>query len=428
MSAPQGIISSVVERTILHCDLDAFYASVEQRDDPSLAGKPVIVGGHSRRGVVSAASYEARKFGVKSAMSMVEAMQLCPRGVVITPRMGHYAGVSGEFFSILGEYTPLVEGLSLDEAFLDVTASRALFGDGLAIARAIKARVRAELGLVVSVGIAPVKFAAKIASDLRKPDGLVIVPDGGVREFLAPLPIWRLWGVGKVTEQTLRGIGLATIGDVAAAGERVLAARVGADGAAHLCSLARGEDTRHVEPERAPVSLGSEDTFEKDVRDRGALIEELLAQGDRVCARLREHGLRARTVTIKIKYGDHELVTRRTTLPRATVDGRVVGRVAGELLALVPNVEQRGVRLTGVSLSGLAARDGARQLGFDEKEAARGERLGDTLDRIAARFGDGMVKRAVHVADAKEDVSGGDGRARWRRPPGSPPPRRGRGG
>jgi DNA polymerase IV len=417
----------LVERTILHCDLDAFYASVEQRDDPSLMGKPVIVGGHSRRGVVSAASYEARKYGVRSAMSMFEAMQLCPKGVVITPRMSHYADVSGEFFAILGEYTPLVEGLSLDEAFLDVTASRSLFGDGVAIARAIKQRVRAELRLVVSVGVAPVKFAAKIASDLRKPDGLVLV-EGNVAEFLAPLPISRLWGVGKVTEQTLRGIGLQTIGDVAKIGERVLAARIGADGAAHLSALARGEDARHVEPERAPVSLGSEDTFERDVHDRAVLIEELLAQGDRVCARLREHGLRARVVTIKVKYSDHELVTRRTTLPRATVDGRVVGRVAGELLALVPDVERRGVRLTGVSLSGLADRDGARQLGFDEKDAERGEHLGDTLDRIAARFGDGVIKRAVHVAEEKEDVSGGDGRARWRRPPGSPPPRRGGGG
>jgi DNA polymerase-4 len=384
-------------RTILHCDLDAFFASVEQRDDPSLRGKPVIVGGRSRRGVVAAASYEIRPYGVRSAMSMVEALKRCPHAVVISPRHDHYAEVSRAFFDVLDRYSPAVEGLSLDEAFLDVTGEERLFGDGQAIARSIKADVRRELDLVVSVGVAPVKFAAKIASDLGKPDGLVVVEPDKVREFLAPLRIGRLWGVGKVTELALRSLGLSTIGDVAEAGESLLATKIGRDSARHLVALSRGEDPRHVEPEREPVSIGNEDTFERDVFDRELLAEEMLAQSDRVAARLRESGYRARTVTIKVKYANHDLCTRRTTLARPTVDGRIVGETARALLAEVPDIERRGVRLTGVSLSSLEPREGRRQLAFDEAEAQRGERLGDALDKIAAKFGGGTIKRAVHV-------------------------------
>jgi len=397
-----------VARTILHVDLDAFYASVEQRDDPRLRGRPVIVGGRSRRGVVCAASYEARPFGVRSAMPMVTALEKCPDAVVVSPRMGHYAVVSGQFFAILDSLSPLVEGLSLDEAFLDVTGEERLFGDGPAIARRIKQRVRDELSLVASVGVAPVKHVAKIASDLRKPDGLVVVGAGAgeVESFLAPLPVSRLWGVGRVTGEALGRAGIATIGELRRVGERALAARVGADSARHLLELARGEDARPVEPDRAPVSLGSEDTFERDLYDRERLWEMLLLQADSACARLRGEGLRARTVTVKIKYGNHELVTRRTTLPRATADGRLVGTVARELLAAVPAIEQRGVRLTGISLSGLGAAEAARPrqlaLGLPEERAeaaaaARGEALGAAIDQIAARFGKAAVQRAVHL-------------------------------
>jgi DNA polymerase-4 len=385
-------------RTLLHVDLDAFYASVEQRDDPALRGRPVVVGGNARRGVVCAASYEARRFGVNSAMPMARALQLCPHAVAIRPRMGHYAGVSEQFFAILGRFTPLVEGLSLDEAYLDVTGTERLHGDGAAVAAAVKRGVRDELALVASVGVAPVKLAAKIASDLGKPDGLVVVRPGEVEAFLAPLPLWRLWGVGEVLEKQLRGLGLNTIGDVAAAGG-ALAARVGADGAERLIELARGHDDRSVEASRAAVSVGNEDTFDEDVHDREALAIHLLAQADRTCARVRALEKRARTVTIKIKYGDHELVTRRRTLPRPTADGRLVGEVARELLALVPAIERRGVRLTGVSLSGLGDAAAPRQLDFDEADAERGEALGAVQDRIAARFGPDALRRAVHLKE-----------------------------
>ncbi len=394
--------SATGARTILHVDLDAFYASVEQRDDPSLVGKPVIVGGHEKRGVVCAASYEVRKFGVRSAMSMVEALQLCPKAIVLPVRMSHYAAVSEEFFAILHRHSPLVEGLSLDEAFLDVTGEERLLGDGPTIGGSIKAAVRNELRLVASVGVAGCKLAAKIASDLKKPDGLVVVGPDETRAFLAPLPVSRLWGVGKVTEQSLAQRGLRTIGDIAATNDTLLAPWLGRDAAAHLAALARGEDTRGVEPDRAPVSMGHEDTFDHDLFDRARLGEHLLSQADRACARLRDHGLRAKTITVKVKYSGHERITRRATLPRATSDGRVVGAQAIELLAEVPDVERRGVRLTGVSLSGLERAVGARQLAFDEADVERGERLGATLDKISARFGRGSVQRAVHVGERDE--------------------------
>jgi DNA polymerase IV len=391
-----------VARTILHVDLDAFYASVEQRDDPSLAGKPVVVGGHHRRGVVLAASYEARKFGLHSAMPMAQALKLCPRAHVVSPRMGYYGQVSGEFFAILHRYSPLVEGLSLDEAFLDVTGEERLYGDGPAIAGAIKACVREELKLVASVGVAPCKFAAKIASDLRKPDGLVTIAEGGVRAFLEPLPVTRLWGVGKVTEQELRAFGLTTIGDVARADLDVLERRLGRDTARHLRALAEGEDDRAVVPDRAPVSIGHEDTFDRDLRDREALGRHLLDQSDRACARLRDLGLRARVLTVKVKFADHQRTSRRITFPRATTDGRVVGPAARRLLADVPGVEARGVRLTGVSLSGLEPAEAPRQLVLDEAKVERGEQLGATLDRIAGKFGRAAIRRAVLLDDDED--------------------------
>ncbi len=389
-------------RTILHVDLDAFYASVEQRDDPALRGKPVIVGGHPTRGVVLAASYEVRRYGVKSAMPMVQALKLAPRAIVVPPRMSHYGEVSSGFFAVLRSFSPLVEGLSLDEAFLDVSAERRLHGDGPTIARAIKARVREELQLIASVGVAPCKFAAKIASDLGKPDGLVEVPDD-VKNFLAPLPVSRLWGVGKVTEAELHAVGLRSIGDVARAEFALLEARLGRETALHLRALSEGLDDRAVEPERMPVSVGHEDTFDRDQRDRVWLGRQLLDQSDRACARLRELGLRARVLTIKVKYSNHQRTSRRCTFPRATTDGRVVGPAAQKLLEGVPDIERRGVRLTGVSLSGLERGDAPRQLTLDEPEAERGDQLNKALDKIATRFGRSAVRRAVHVEDDPDE-------------------------
>ena len=385
---------------ILHVDLDAFYAAVEQRDDPSLRGRPVIVGGPSVRGVVCAASYEARKFGVKSAMPMGRASQLCPEAVVRAPRMAHYSAVSREFFAILGRWSPLVEGLSLDEAFLDVTGEERLLGDGETIARAIKREVRAELSLVASVGVAPCKLAAKIASDLGKPDGLVTVDGEGLGAFLRPLPVGRLWGVGKVTEEALARLGLRTLGDLGSAHEATLAAHLGKESAHRLMALARGEDDRAVVPNRAPVSVGSETTFESDLHRAEQLDPHLLFAASHACRRLRRLGMRAGVITLKIRYGNHELITRRTTLERPTADDQVALRVARQLLDLVPAIERRGARLCGITLSALSPKDGPRQLALDDQVYERGETIGKTLDEIVGRFGGAAITRATLLPDA----------------------------
>jgi DNA polymerase-4 len=396
-------VSTEATRTILHVDLDAFFAAVEQRDNPDLRGKPVIVGGSVERGVVAAASYEVRQYGVHSAMPMAEALRRCPHAVVVRHRMASYAEASRRFFAILDEFSPRVEPLSLDEAFLDASGAERLLGDGPTIARAIKERVARDLALVASVGVAPTKFVAKIASDIDKPDGLCVVAPGAVIEFLHGLPVARLWGVGKVTREKLRALGLATIGDVARFPERALSARLGDNLGAHLAALARGEDPREVEPDHERVSIGHEETFDVDVSRREDIEVLLLGQADRVAARLRRSALRARVVQLKIKYADFRLLTRRRTLRDATSDGRVIGRVAAELLAEVAVDGRHGkrhrVRLCGVSVSGLEARDGPRQLTLDQGDRERGERLGDALDRIATRFGEGKILRAVHARD-----------------------------
>jgi len=392
-------------RTILHVDLDAFYAAVEQRDDPALRGKPVLVGGSARRGVVAACSYEARTFGIHSAMAMAEALRRCPKAIVVRHRMERYAEASHAFFAILGDYSPEVEGLSLDEAFLDVTASERLLGDGQTIGLAIKQRVREQLSLVASVGVAPIKLAAKIASDIDKPDGLrVVVPDQ-LLAFLHPLPVTRLWGVGETTREVLATMGLATIGDVARYPEAALVGRLGATTGHHLAALARGEDHRPVVREHDPVTIGHQETFDDDVDDKGELAVLLLDQADRVAARLRAADLRARAVVLIVKYDDFRQITRRTTLDAATSDGGVLARTAIELLAKVAIEPRKGgrVRLCGIAATQLEPRDAPRQLGFDEAARARGERLGDTIDKLAAKYGKGAIRRAVHLDEAGND-------------------------
>lgn len=392
-------------RTILHVDLDAFFAAVEQRDDPSLRGKPVLVGGSARRGVVAACSYEARVFGIHSAMPMAEALRRCPKAIVVSHSMERYADASHRFFQILGDYSPEIEGLSLDEAFLDVTASERLLGDGLTIAKNIKARVRAELSLVASVGVAPIKLAAKIASDIDKPDGLRVVPPDQLLAFLHPLPVTRLWGVGDATRAVLASMGLSTIGDVARYPEAALVGRLGANTGHHLAALARGEDSREVIPETDPVSVGHQETFDDDLDDKGELSVILLDQADRVAHRLREANLRARAVVLIIKYDDFRQITRRTTLDTPTSDGGQLARTAIELLSKVAIEPRRGsrVRLCGISATSLEPRDAPRQLGFDEAARARGERLGDTLDKLTSKFGKATIRRAVHLDEPGDD-------------------------
>jgi DNA polymerase-4 len=388
-------------RAILHLDMDAFYASVEQRDDPTLLGRPVIVGGHPKRGVVLAASYEVRPTGVRSAIPMAQALRLAPHAVVVPPRFHTYAEASEQVFAIFERYTPLVEPLSLDEAFLDVTGSRTLFGTPAAIASRIRADVARELRLPCSAGIAAVKFVAKIASDLAKPNGQREVSPEETRAFLAPLPLSRLWGVGPKLEATLRSLGLRTVGDVAAADPRLLVEKLG-DTGCHLAALARGEDDRTVVPDRQAKSIGAEDTFEEDTDSPEVLLRALHAHGLRVGRRLRRAGLKARVVQLKVKLSDFTLLTRRRTLDVPTDDGQRLYKEGAELLARTPR--PRAVRLTGLSAQELV---GARsQLGLFAEPEARSDRLNAALDAIAARYG----QAAVTPADVRPlEVDAGEG-------------------
>jgi DNA polymerase-4 len=379
--------------------MDAFYASVEQRDDPTLHGKPVIVGGRSRRGVVLAASYEVRPLGVCSAMPMVEALRRAPNAIVVSPRHDRYAQASGEALAIFRRFTPLVEPLSLDEAFLDVTASRTLFGDGKTIASTIKADVRREMGLTVSAGVAPCKFVAKVASDIGKPDGLVVVAAAEVAAFLAPLPVERMWGIGPKTAPKMRALGYETIGDLARAGEGRLERLLGAWGA-EVARLARGSDDRDVVANALARSIGAEETYEEDLVGTEAIARTLLDHAARVARRLVRAGLAARTVAVKIKYADFTLRTRRATLPEPVQDTDAIHRAAVELLARVP-LDHRRVRLTGVSVGGIVRGQPEATL-FPDAQADKRRTLEEVTARIAERFGDeGAVMRASLIGKAR---------------------------
>ncbi len=368
---------------IIHLDMDAFYASVEQRDSPALRGKPVIVGGHPQRGVVLAASYEVRPFGVRSAMPMALATRRAPQAIVVPPRMEAYAAASERIFAILANVTPLVEPLSLDEAFLDVTASTSLFGSAAQIGTSLRARIAAEIGLPCSVGIAAVKFAAKIASDLAKPNGQREIPAAQTRAFLAPLPVGRLWGVGHKTEARLNHLGLHQIGDIAAADPDWLAAQLA--GGRDLWELACGVDPRPVIPDRAAKSIGAESTFDEDLLGKDVLLPHLHAQAWRVGRRLRLAERKARVVQLKLKLADFTTLTRQTTLPDPSDDGQEIYQAAATLLAREKLSGK--VRLTGVSAQGLTA--SGKQLSLFHSDS-RG-RLNRALDGIAEKYGEGFV-------------------------------------
>lgn len=386
-------------RRILHVDLDAFYASVEQRDNPDLRGKPVIVGadpkGGKGRGVVAACSYEARKHGLHSAMPIGRAFRLCPDGVYLPVRMERYAEVSGEIREIFADFTDLVEPISIDEAFLDVTGSLRLFGEARQIAVAIKERIRKEQRLTASVGVATNKFIAKIASDLQKPDGLVEVGPGEELDFLAPLPISRLWGVGKKTEPKLRALGVKTIGDLRAVPLEALKRKFGLLGE-HLHELAFGRDDREVAPESEPKSIGNETTFEKDVGDPKVLRRTLLALSEEVGARLRAEGYRGRTVTLKFRYEDFTTHTRSHTLGEATDADAEIFRTAAALLEGFLPLSGREARLLGVSVSNLETASAPLQLSLFAEDAGKRaakppadarRRAAEAVDRIRDRFG-----------------------------------------
>lgn len=396
-----------IQRTVLHADMDAFYASVEQRDNPELRGRPVVVGGDGARGVVAAASYEAREFGVYSAMSSYEAKRLCPELIFIRGNMKRYAEESRRIFEIFRTFSPLVEGLSLDEAFIDLTGSQRLLGPAREVGERLRREVREETSLAISVGIGPIKMVAKIASGAAKPDGLLEIEQQDVRAFLDPLSARKIWGVGPVAGERLEGFGYRTIGDLARAKPETLRSHLG-DWGMSIGQLARGEDIREVEPHREAVSLSEENTFEQDVTDRGILEATILTHAEAVARRLRRQGLLARTVVLKWRLGrrrkegprGYPARTRQLTLTEPTDDGEVVFQVARSLLT---DAMAEPVRLLGVGVSGLVDKDGrASQLslfdtGPDPKSLQappRKRKLNEALDALANRFGDDVVRRA----------------------------------
>lgn len=377
---------------ILHVDMDAFYAAVEQRDDPSLVGKAVIVGGSAEgRGVVAAASYEARQFGVHSAMAAAQAKRLCPAAVFLKPRIAHYASVSRQIREIFEQYTPLVEPLSLDEAFLDVRGSEPLFGPAAEIGRRIKTQIRSELRLVASVGVAPTKFVAKIASDLRKPDGFVVVNPEEVQGFLDPLPVGRLWGVGQVTGRTFARLGIRTIGQLRQLPMPTVQQLFGPAGE-HYWRLAQGLDERRVVPDREAKSISHETTFAEDIADGELLRAWLVELVEQVARRLRRHGLQGRTVELKVRYADFKTISRSLTLPEPSHATQELLAAGIELLTQRLPPRGMAVRLLGFGVTKFDESGGTQRLLFDEPERTRNRELDRVADQITQKFG----KRAIH--------------------------------
>jgi DNA polymerase-4 len=382
-----------MSRAVLHVDMDAFYASVEQHDDPTIAGKPVIVGWAGGRGVVAAASYEVRTFGVRSAMPMRTALKLCPHAVCVRPRMARYQEVSRSVFGVFHEVTPLVQGLSLDEAFLDVTASQELMGGAVAIARRIKERIRALTGLSASVGVAPNKLVAKIASDLDKPDGLSVVPPEQVRAVLDPLSVRRLPGLGRKTGERVEAAGIHTFAQLRSAPDAVLWPLFGRY-SAWVRARAAGIDDRPVEPDLEEKSLSAEDTFETDLGDPKVLQAQLARLADLACERLRSRALVSGCIGVKIRRHDFVTFTRQRAIAPATCASRVVAGVAAELLARwLESHAGAKLRLLGVVLTELKP---AAQLGLFE-EVRRTGRLDATLDEARARFGERALRRGSTI-------------------------------
>jgi len=376
-------------------DMDAFYPSVEVLDNPALKGKPVIVGGSRERGVVSSASYEARKFGVHSAQPMATAMRLCPHGIFLPVRMARYKEVSEQVFEIFYRFTPLVEPLSIDEAFLDVTGSTRLFGRPGDIAKKIKKTVLEETGLTVSAGVASSKFVAKIASDMDKPDGLTIVPPDRVREFLNPLPIKKMWGVGKVMQQALMRLNVRTFRDLSQVPLKVLEKEFGKRGLM-LHQLSMGIDDREVIPDHEMKSIGHEETFSQDILDMNTAKKKLLYLANKVAYRMRKKEAAGKTVTLKVKYSDFRQVTRSKTLPKSTDDGFEIYSIVCRLLEKTA-VGKRPVRLLGISLSQLSFLGAEHQLTLFDQDAdsLKRKNLNIALDSLYEKYGEENIKPGV---------------------------------
>jgi DNA polymerase-4 len=411
---------------VLHVDMDAFYASVELLRRPELRGKPMIVGGEGSRGVVLSATYEARRFGVASAMPMSRARRLCPQAVVLSPTFGAYADASAGVMEVFRSVTPLVEPLSLDEAFLDVRGAARRLGGARLIGEWIRATVEDEQGITCSVGVASSKFVAKLASAHCKPDGLLVVPADGVVEFLHPLPVGALWGVGDKTEEVLRKLGLHTVGDLASTPVQTLQRALGPAVGAHLSALAWGRDERVVTPSEPEKSIGAEETFPVDVDDPQVVRRELLRLAERTAARARAAQQAGRTISIKVRFADFTTITRSRTLPEHTDVGRVVYETATALYDAL-GLERARIRLVGVRLEGLAPAAGqTRQLQLGERDTGWRE-AEQAVDRAALRFGAGAVRPAALVdpdAPARSPRRGGSSGSSARSHP-DPRPRSG---
>jgi len=376
------------QRWIIHADMDAFYASVEQRDHPEYQGKPVIVGGKSNRGVVAAASYEARQYGVHSAMPIMEAKRRCPQGIYVVPQISKYAEISARIVHIFADFSPRIETLALDEAFLDVTGMELLYGDVMHIARQIKSRVYAELGLIVSVGVAVNKFLAKLASAHRKPDGLVIIRPGEELDFLAPLPVSRLWGVGEVTEKKLKLLQVDSVGKLRQIDPYTLERTLG-KAAIELYNLAWGRDERPVIPDREAKSIGNEDTFETDIEQPDEIRTKLLDLAERVGWRVRKEGLAGKTITLKVRFSSFRTITRSVTLQDPVALDEVIYEIALQLMDKI--IVKEGIRLLGVSVSNFSQR--STQLCLFNEVTEKREKIASTMDELKARFGTEIVKR-----------------------------------
>lgn len=380
-------------RQIIHVDMDAFYASVEELDNPALVGKAVIVGGDpKRRGVVSAASYQARKFGVHSAMPMSQAVRLCPDAIVLPVRMKRYVEFSKQIHAIFRKFTPQVEPISIDEAFLDVTGSLRLFGCAEKIGRQIKQQIKEQLGLVASVGIAANKFLAKLASDLDKPDGFVVIAEQDKQQVLDPLPVSRIWGIGKVTEKAVKSKGIDTIKQLREARPEILRSIFG-DQTAHVLRLAHGVDDREVESGREAKSVSSERTFATDITDKDVLLDVLLGQAEDIAQRLRLNDLEAKTITLKLRYDDFRTITRSSTFDHPTNVTETLRRRAREVFLKWHKKSSGALRLLGFGASGLQkAGAGQRQL-FPEPEDEKQKRLDKAFDEIRGKFGRDILGR-----------------------------------
>jgi DNA polymerase-4 len=379
------------QRSILHVDMDAFFASVEVLDNPSLAGKPVLVGHDGPRGVVAAASYEARRFGCHSAQPMSVAKRLCPQAVVVAGRHGRYREMSEQVFAIFERYTPLIQPLSIDEAFLDVTGSLRLLGPAEQIAREIKQTIRSQTGLTGSVGVAPNKFLAKLASDMEKPDGLTIIRPQDVDRVLLPLPVGRIWGIGPKTAKKLEGLNIKTIGDLRRMSLDWLVERFGSD-AEHYQRLARGEDDRPVTPDRQAKSIGQETTFGVDLADRDELRQNLFTQAEQIARRLRKAGLRAKSVWVKIRYGDFKTITRQMTLADASDGTTTLYEAACGLFDAWASEGFSPVRLIGMAGKNLVEGEGQLSL-FPDPAAAKQEKVDLLMDAINGKLGKSAIRR-----------------------------------